>query len=139
MTVPKPIIQIQELTLNFESFTALDEVSLDVNAGQCIVICGPSGSGKSSLLRCVNGLERFQKGDVIVDGTSVRHSKNLPKLRLNLGMVFQHFELYPHMTVLENVTLAPIKAKGLGKSAAEEIAYHYLERVGIADQALKHP
>lgn len=137
--MPPPIIQIQDLRLNFGPFTALDGVSLDVDIGQCIVICGPSGSGKSTLLRCVNGLERFQQGDVLVDDTSVRHCKDLPKLRRNIGMVFQHFELYPHMTVLENITLAPMKAKKLSRAAAEAIAFHYLERVGIADQARKHP
>ena len=139
MTPTPPIVRIQELSLNFDKFRAVDDVSLDINIGQCIVICGPSGSGKSTLLRCINGLERFQQGDVFVDGTSVRHCKDLPKLRQNIGMVFQHFELYPHMTVLENITLAPMKAKRLSKSDAEKIAYHYLERVGIADQALKYP
>ncbi len=134
-----PIIQIQDLGLAFDGFTALDGVSLDVMAGQCIVVCGPSGSGKSTLLRCVNGLERFQRGDVVVDGTSVRDCRDLPRLRRGIGMVFQHFELYPHMTVLENVTLAPIKAKGLSKAEAERVALHYLDQVGIADQAGKHP
>ena len=135
----RPIIQVQDVSLAFDKFKALDGVTLDVNEGQCIVICGPSGSGKSSLLRCVNGLERFQAGDIVVDGVSVRHCKDLPKLRLNVGMVFQHFELYPHMTVLENVTLAPVKAKKLSQSAAEKLARRYLERVGIADQAEKYP
>jgi ABC-type polar amino acid transport system ATPase subunit len=137
--VTPPILQISHLGLDFDAFTALDDVSLDVTPGQCIVICGPSGSGKSTLLRCVNGLERFQRGDVIVDGVGVRDCRDLPKLRVGIGMVFQHFELYPHMTVLDNITLAPIKAKGMPKQAAEKIAYHYLERVGIVDQALKHP
>lgn len=135
----KPIVQIQDVSLSFDKFKALDGVSLDVDKGQCIVICGPSGSGKSSLLRCVNGLERFQSGDVVVDGVSVRQCKDLPKLRLNIGMVFQHFELYPHMTVLENITLAPMKAKKLSRPEAEKIARHYLERVGIANQADKYP
>jgi ABC-type polar amino acid transport system ATPase subunit len=134
-----PIVQIQNVRLAFDQFVALDGVSLDVHVGQCTVICGPSGSGKSSLLRCINGLERFQSGDVLFDGESVRQCKDLPKLRLNIGMVFQHFELYPHMTVLENIMLAPIKAKKLSKTAAEELARHYLARVGISDQADKHP
>ncbi len=134
-----PIVQIQNVSLAFDKFVALDQVSLDVYPGQCTVICGPSGSGKSTLLRCINGLERFQSGDVLVDGTSVRECQDLPKLRLNIGMVFQHFELYPHMTVLDNITLAPIKAKKMSKAAAEELALHYLERVGITDQAHKFP
>lgn len=134
-----PIIRIQDVGLAFDDFTALDGVTLDVDKGQCIVICGPSGSGKSSLLRCVNGLERFQRGDVIVDGVSVRQCKDLPRLRLDVGMVFQHFELYPHMTVLDNVTLAPIKARKMSRADAERRARHYLERVGIADQADKYP
>lgn len=134
-----PIVQIQNVSLAFDQFVALDQVSLDVHAGQCTVICGPSGSGKSTLLRCINGLERFQSGDVLVDGMSVRDCPDLPKLRLHIGMVFQHFELYPHMTVLDNITLAPIKAKKLLQAAAEELAWHYLERVGITDQAHKFP
>ena len=135
----QPIIQIQDVSLSFDKFKALDGVSLEVMKGQCIVICGPSGSGKSSLLRCVNALEHFQSGDILVDGVSVRECKDLPKLRLNVGMVFQHFELYPHMTVLENITLAPIKAKKMSQSEAEKLARHYLERVGIAIQADKYP
>jgi len=134
-----PIVQIQNVTLAFDRFVALDQVSLDVHVGQCTVICGPSGSGKSTLLRCINGLERFQSGDVLFDGESVRECKDLPKLRLNIGMVFQHFELYPHMTVLENIMLAPMKAKKQSKAEAEELARHYLARVGISDQADKHP
>jgi len=134
-----PIVQIQNVSLTFDQFVALDKVSLDVHVGQCTVICGPSGSGKSTLLRCINGLERFQSGDVLVDGTSLRQCRDLPKLRLNIGMVFQHFELYPHMTVLDNITLAPIKAKKLPKAEAQALAWHYLERVGIADQAGKFP
>jgi ABC-type polar amino acid transport system ATPase subunit len=134
-----PIVQIQDVSLRFGAFTALDGVSLDVHLGQCTVICGPSGSGKSTLLRCVNGLEQFQSGDVLVDGVSVRDCRDLPKLRRGIGMVFQHFELYPHLTVLQNLTLAPVRAKGLTRAMAERIAMDYLERVGIADQAHKHP
>lgn len=137
--MPDPIVKVENVGLRFDKFTALDGVSLSVEKGQCIVICGPSGSGKSTLLRCVNGLEKFQSGQVFVDGVSVGGCPDLPKLRREIGMVFQHFELYPHMTVLENITLAPIKAKGLSKARAEELAQHYLERVGIADQAQKYP
>ena len=134
-----PIIKIRDVSLRYGAFQALDHVTLDVTPGQCIVICGPSGSGKSTLLRCVNGLEKFQGGDIFVDGVSVKTCTDLPKLRLNVGMVFQHFELYPHMTVLENITLAPIKAKGMSRGEAEERARHYLARVGILDQAAKYP
>ena len=137
MTVP--LIQIEEVSLSFGQFKALDGVSLKVDKGQCVVICGPSGSGKSSLLRCINGLEKFQQGDIKVDQVSLRGCKELPKLRLNVGMVFQHFELYPHMTILQNLTLAPIKAKKMRPADAKKLAMHYLERVGIADQADKYP
>jgi ABC-type polar amino acid transport system ATPase subunit len=137
--MPDPIVRVEDVGLRFDKFTALDGVSLSVETGQCIVICGPSGSGKSTLLRCINGLERFQAGEVFVDGVRVRGNKDLPKLRGGIGMVFQHFELYPHMTVLENVTLAPIRAKGLPKARAEKLARDYLERVGIADQMDKYP
>lgn len=139
MTMPPPIIQIQDLRLNFGPFTALDGVSLDVDIGQCIVICGPSGSGKSTLLRCVNGLERFQQGDVLVDDTSVRHCKDLPKLRRNIGMVFQHFELYPHMTALENVCLAPIHVLKQSRTEAEKLGSELLARVGLAEKLAARP
>ena len=135
----QPIIQIKDISLAYGDFKALDGVSTDIKPGNCVVICGPSGSGKSTLLRCINGLENFQDGDIVVDGTSIRTCKDLPKLRINIGMVFQHFELYPHMTVLNNVTLAPIKAKKLPKAQAEEIGRKFLDRVGILDQADKFP
>ncbi len=134
-----PIVAIREVCLDYGAFRALDNVSLDVNIGSRIVICGPSGSGKSTLLRCVNGLEPFQGGEVFVDSIGVRTCKNLPKLRLDVGMVFQHFELYPHLSVLDNVVLAPMKAKGLSRREAEAKARHYLDRVGILDQADKYP
>lgn len=135
----QPIVAIRNVCLDYGGFRALDGVSLDVNVGSRIVICGPSGSGKSTLLRCVNGLEPFQSGEVFVDGVGVRTCKDLPKLRLGVGMVFQHFELYPHLSVLDNVTLAPMKAKGLSRREAEDKARHYLDRVGILDQADKFP
>jgi ABC-type polar amino acid transport system ATPase subunit len=134
-----PIIRVRDLTLRYGGFTALDGVSLEVFEGEVIVVCGPSGSGKSTLLRCVNGLESFQQGEVIVDGENVGTCRNLPALRRRIGMVFQHFELYPHMTVLENLTLAPIKARGMKRADAEVLAMDYLDRVGIADQAGKYP
>jgi ABC-type polar amino acid transport system ATPase subunit len=134
-----PIIRVRDLVLRYGAFTALDHVSLDVSEGEVIVVCGPSGSGKSTLLRCLNGLEVFQQGEVIVDGENVGACRNLPALRRRIGMVFQHFELYPHMTVLQNLTLAPIKARGMKRADAEALAMDYLERVGIADQAAKYP
>ncbi len=135
----EPIVRIDDVHLSYGDFKALDGVTMDVSPGDCIVICGPSGSGKSSILRCVNALEDFQSGDVHVGGVSVRTCKDLPKLRLGIGMVFQHFELYPHMSVLDNVTLAPIKAKKLAKTVAEDMARQYLDKVGILDQAAKYP
>ncbi|MHC4684602.1 MAG: amino acid ABC transporter ATP-binding protein [Planctomycetota bacterium] len=133
------MIQIQNLSFWYGDFQALDSVNEEVGKGDCVVICGPSGSGKSSLLRCINALEKFQQGDVIVDGTSVRNCKNLPALRSNIGMVFQHFELYPHMTAMENITLAPRKVTGRSKKEAEEQALKLLDRVGLVDHAHKHP
>ena len=135
----EPIIRIEDVHLSYGDFKALNGVSMDVSPGDCIVICGPSGSGKSSILRCVNGLEEFHSGDIFVNGTSVRTCDDLPKLRLDIGMVFQHFELYPHMSVLDNITLAPIKAKKIAKAEAEDAARKHLDMVGILDQAGKYP
>jgi ABC-type polar amino acid transport system ATPase subunit len=135
----EPIIRIDDIHLSYGDFKALDGVSTEVSPGDCIVICGPSGSGKSSILRCVNGLEEMESGDIYVDGISVRTCDDLPKLRLGVGMVFQHFELYPHMSVLDNITLAPIKAKKLSTAEAVDTAHKYLEKVGILDQAGKFP
>jgi len=105
-----------------------------------VVVCGPSGSGKSTLIKCVNGLEPFQKGEIIVNSTSVGDRKtDLPKLRAHVGMVFQHFELFPHMTVLENLTIAQIKVLKRGKEEALERGFKLLDRVGLRDQAYKHP
>ena len=133
------LVTVEDLSLFYGSFKALDHVSASFDAGRCVVICGPSGSGKSSLLRCINRLEEFQEGDVKFDGVSLRTCSNLPALRSKMGMVFQHFELYPHLTVLDNVTLAPRKVKGWPKDQAESKARELLDRVGIVDQALKHP
>ena len=134
-----PIVQIQNVSLAFDQFVALDQVSLDVYPGQCTVICGPSGSGKSTLLRCINGLERFQSGDVLVDGTSVRECQDLPKLRLNIGMVFQHFELFPHLSVIENLTLGQVKVLERSAEQADQKARALLERVGLTEHAEKFP
>lgn len=134
-----PIVEIRNLSLSYGSHKALDDVSASFAPGECVVICGPSGSGKSSLLRCVNRLEEFDNGEVIVDGVNLSTTRNLSAVRSNIGMVFQHFELYPHLTVLDNVTLAPRKVKGQSKPEAEAKARELLDRVGILDQAAKHP
>ena len=108
--------------------------------GEVIVVCGPSGSGKSTLIKCVNGLEPFQQGEVFVNGTSVGDPKtNLPKLRSHVGMVFQHFELFPHMTITENLSIAQIKVLGRSREEANERGLKLLDRVGLKEQATKHP
>jgi ABC-type polar amino acid transport system ATPase subunit len=134
------MIEIKNLNKWFDDFHVLTDINETVERGQTLVICGPSGSGKSTLLRCINGLEPYQKGEVIVDGVSLNNPKtNLYKLRENIGMVFQRFELYPHMTALQNVSLAPIKVRKLSKKEAEEKAMVLLERVGIPEKAQSYP
>lgn len=134
-----PLVDIRDLSLWYDKYRALDNISASFTSGNCVVICGPSGSGKSSLLRCVNRLEEFQEGDVFFDGQSLRDCPDIAALRSNIGMVFQHFELYPHMSILDNITLAPRHAKGKSKAVAEALAQSLLERVGIEDQAKKYP
>ena len=134
------MIEIKKLNKWYDDFHVLQDVNETIAKGQTVVICGPSGSGKSTLLRCINGLEPYQKGEVIVDGTSLNDPKvNLYKLREKIGMVFQRFELYPHMTALENVTLAPMKVRKLSKAEARDKAMTLLRRVGIPDKADAHP
>jgi len=134
------MIEIDNLSKWFGDFKALSNINETVRKGQTIVLCGPSGSGKSTLLRCINGLEPFQEGDVIVDGTSLTARKtNLNTLRQKIGMVFQRFELYPHMTALENITLAPRKVRNLPRKEADEKAKQLLERVGIPEKAHNYP
>ena len=135
------MIEIKNLSLWYgPHHQALHGINETIGNGQTVVICGPSGSGKSSLLRCINGLERFQRGEVIVDGVSVLDpATNVYQLRACIGMVFQHFELYPHMTALENITLAPIRVRKKTRSEAEKKAMQILERVGIPEQARKYP
>ena len=124
----------------FGPFHVLKNLNLNVARGEKIVICGPSGSGKSTLIRCINRLEEHQEGDIIVDGTQLTNDlKNIDQVRSEVGMVFQHFNLFPHLTVLENCTLAPIWVKKMPKAEAEEIAMQYLERVKIPEQAHKYP
>ncbi|BBO91372.1 amino acid ABC transporter ATP-binding protein [Desulfosarcina ovata] len=135
------MIEIKNVSLWYgPHHQALGGISETIKKGQTVVICGPSGSGKSSLLRCINGLERFQEGEIIVDGISVLDpATNIHKLRSNIGMVFQHFELYPHMTALDNITLAPIRVRKQSKTEAEQKAMQILERVGIPEKARKYP
>lgn len=135
------MIEIKNVSLWYDkSHQVLDDISETIESGQTVVICGPSGSGKSSLLRCINGLERFQKGEIIVNGVSVFHpDTDIHKLRSNIGMVFQHFELYPHMTAMDNITLAPLRVRKKSQKEAERRAMEILERVGIPEQAVKYP
>lgn len=134
------MIEIKNISKWFDDFQVLAEINETIERGQTVVICGPSGSGKSTLLRCINGLEPFQKGEIIVDGVSLSDPKtNLYKLRENIGMVFQRFELYPHMTALQNISLAPMKVRKLSKKQAEEKAMALLERVGIPEKADAYP
>ncbi len=135
------MIHIKNVSLWYgKHFKALDNVTETVHGGQTVIICGASGSGKSSLLRCINGLEQFQKGEIIVDGVSVQaRETDIQRLRFNIGMVFQHFELYPHMTAMENITLAPIRVGKKSKDQARNHAEELLARVGILDQAHKYP
>ena len=134
------IIQLSDVSKWFGSFQVLEGIDLSVEVGEKIVICGPSGSGKSTLIRCINRLEEHQKGRIIVDGVELsKNLKNIDTIRKNVGMVFQSFNLFPHLTILENCTLAPIWVKQLPKKEAEEIASKFLERVKIIEQAHKYP
>jgi len=134
------MIEIKKLNKWFDDFHVLADIDEVIRKGQTVVICGPSGSGKSTLLRCINGLEPFQEGEILVDGVSLSDPKtDLYKLREKIGMVFQRFELYPHKTALQNITLAPIKVRKLSKKKADEMAMRLLERVGIPDKAHVFP
>jgi ABC-type polar amino acid transport system ATPase subunit len=134
------MIEIKNVSKRFGEFKVLSDINETVERGQTMVICGPSGSGKSTLLRCVNGLEPYQEGEIIVDGVSLSDPKtNLYKLRENIGMVFQRFELYPHMTVLQNISLAPMKVRKWSKEKAQKKAAELLERVGIPEKAQSYP
>jgi glutamate/aspartate transport system ATP-binding protein len=134
------MISIRAISKWYGSFQVLAECSTEVAKGEVVVVCGPSGSGKSTLIKCVNGLEPFQKGEVLVDNISVGDPKtNLPKLRSRVGMVFQHFELFPHMNVTENLTLGQIKVLGRTKEAATEKAHKLLDRVGLLSHKDKFP
>ena len=133
-------ISIQGMHKWFGEFHVLKDINLEVSRGERIVICGPSGSGKSTLIRCINRLEEHQQGSIVVDGTELTSDlKNIEIIRSEVGMVFQHFNLFPHLTALENCTLAPIWVRKMPKAEAEEVAMRYLERVRIPEQALKYP
>ncbi|ETI68034.1 amino acid ABC transporter ATP-binding protein [Neobacillus vireti] len=134
------MISFRNVNKHYGSFHVLKDISLEVNQGEVVVVIGPSGSGKSTMLRCINRLETITDGELVVGGIQV-HSKqtDINDLRKNIGMVFQHFNLYPHKTVLENITLAPIKALGQDDKKAHETAMFYLEKVGIPEKANSYP
>ena len=134
------IIEMKNVNKWFGDFQVLKDVNLDVNQKQKIVVCGPSGSGKSTLIRCINRLEEHQKGTIIVDGNELtENTKNIEAIRAEVGMVFQQFNLFPHLSILDNCTLAPIWVKKMAKKQAEEMAMNELKKVQIADQAKKFP
>jgi len=134
------IIQMQNVNKWFGDFQVLKDINLEVNQKQKIVVCGPSGSGKSTLIRCINRLEEHQKGSIIVDGNELTEdTKDIEKIRAEVGMVFQQFNLFPHLSILDNCTLAPIWVKKMPKKQAEELAMQQLKQVQIADQAKKFP
>ncbi|MGD9367736.1 MAG: amino acid ABC transporter ATP-binding protein [Desulfobacteraceae bacterium] len=134
------MIEIKEMHKWYGEFHVLNDINLDVKRQERIVICGPSGSGKSTLIRCINRLEEHQRGKIVVDGIELTNDlKNIEKIRAEVGMVFQHFNLFPHLTIVENLTLGPIWVRKTPKKEAEEAAMHYLEKVQIAEQARKYP
>ena len=133
-------VDIRGMNKWFGSFHVLRDINLTVKRGEKLVICGPSGSGKSTMIRCINRLEEHQQGSIVVDGIELTEDlKRIDEVRRDVGMVFQHFNLFPHLTILENCTLAPIWVKKMKKKDAEEIAMHYLTRVKIPEQAHKYP
>ena len=137
---PEGIIQMQGVNKWYGQFHVLKDINLNVTQGERIVLCGPSGSGKSTTIRCLNRLEEHQRGRIVVDGVELTNDlKQIEAIRREVGMVFQHFNLFPHLTILQNCTLAPIWVRKMPKRQAEEIAMHYLERVRIPEQAHKFP
>ncbi len=134
------IIEINEMHKWYGDFHVLNDINLEVKTKERIVICGPSGSGKSTLIRCINRLEEHQRGSIVVDGIELTNNlKNIEKVRTEVGMVFQHFNLFPHLTIVENLSLGPIWVRKVPKKEAEETAMYYLEKVQIAEQAKKFP
>jgi general L-amino acid transport system ATP-binding protein len=146
-SVPTPEISQSDVAIEiigmhkwYGEFHVLRDINLRVMRGERIVVCGPSGSGKSTMIRCINRLEEHQKGSIVVNGTELTADlKKIDEVRREVGMVFQHFNLFPHLTILENLTLAPIWVRKMPKKEAEEVAMHYLRRVKIPEQALKYP
>ena len=135
-----PMIEITDMHKWFGEFHVLRGIDLTVKRQERIVICGPSGSGKSTLIRCINRLEEHQRGKIVVDGTELTNNiKNIEKIRAEVGMVFQHFNLFPHLTIVDNLSLGPIWVRKVPKKEAEENAMYYLEKVHIAEQAQKYP
>ena len=136
----EPIIKIENMNKWFGDFQVLKDVNLEVEKNKKIVVCGPSGSGKSTLIRCINRLEEHQKGSIVVDGTELtEETKNIEQIRAEVGMVFQQFNLFPHLSILDNCTLAPIWVKKMPKKKAEDLALRQLKQVQIDDQAYKYP
>ena len=136
----EPIVRMEAVEKWFGKFQVLTGIDLQVAAGERIVVCGPSGSGKSTLIRCINGLETVQKGRIVVDGIDLTANKrNIDKVRAEVGMVFQQFNLFPHLTILQNCTLAPMRTRGVSRDEAEATAMKYLTRVRIPEQANKYP
>ena len=137
---PKPLVEIRGLCKWYGDFSAIYDINLNIFEGEKVVVCGPSGSGKSTMIRCINQLENHQKGTIRVDGVEVTPDiKSIADIRREVGMVFQGFNLFPHMTILDNLTLGPMRNRGASKKEATELAMHYLERVRIAEQADKYP
>jgi len=139
-TQPAAVISMRSVSKFFGTFQALNEVSIDVGLGDRVVVCGPSGSGKSTLIRCINQLEKHDSGTITIDGHTLNRSKaSLNVIHNNVGMVFQQFNLFPHLSVLDNLTLGPVRSRNLNKQQATELAMQYLERVRIPEQAEKYP
>src|SRR5436305_3312592 len=134
------MITLSKVSKWYPNFQVLNQCSTEVAKGEVVVVCGPSGSGKSTLIKCVNGLEPFERGEIVVDGVSVGDPRtNLPKLRARIGMVFQHFELFPHLTVMRNLSLAQVKVLGRAKEEAIEKGMRLLDRVDLREHAYKYP
>ncbi|MDX5630602.1 MULTISPECIES: amino acid ABC transporter ATP-binding protein [unclassified Brenneria] len=137
---PQPVIEIKSVSKWYGEFQALNNVSLNVAKGERVVICGPSGSGKSTLIRCINRLEEHHQGQILVNGIEMNDNiKNISRIRLSIGMLFQQFNLFPHLSVLDNLILGPTLVRQMKKRQAIELAMHYLEKVHIANQAHKFP
>ncbi|MGB3179455.1 MAG: amino acid ABC transporter ATP-binding protein [Albidovulum sp.] len=140
MTTSEPIITVEHVDKFYGPFHALKDINITVHRGERMVICGPSGSGKSTLIRCFNGLENHNSGKLVIDGTEIfEGSKDMRAVRQEVGMVFQQFNLFPHLTVLENLTIGPMKVRKISREEAEATARKYLDRVHIPEQADKYP